>query len=149
MKDVLTGRADLARAYLSGGDELQKAVAGLLGFESLTPRVHRLEAGSRIGVQIEPSFTAAVEPEPPESTVNLPFWQPTSFQVFESAAVRLREQLVVDDDRDGVLLEQRAGPPVEFARLASRVEALVAASKGRGTRGESAPSLISIRSSSG
>ena len=85
MKDVLTGRADLARAYLSGGDELQKAVAGLLGFESLTPRVHWLEAGSRIGVQSEPSFTAPVEPESLESTVNLPFWQPTSFQVFESA----------------------------------------------------------------
>ncbi|HKM56074.1 MAG TPA: hypothetical protein VJY33_21890, partial [Isosphaeraceae bacterium] len=125
MKHVLTGRADLARAYLSGGSELQKAVAGLLGFESLTPQVYRLEAASgRYEVRGEASVIAHGEPGSAEPSINLPFWQANSFRVFESSVARLREELVAGDDRDGVFLERRVLRPVEYARLASRVEAL-------------------------
>ena len=35
MKNILTGRADLARAFVSGGEELQEALAHLLGFEAV------------------------------------------------------------------------------------------------------------------
>ena len=85
MKFALAGRADLARAYLSGGAELQKAVAGLLGFESLTPQVFRLEAVSRYEVRGESSVIAHGEPGSAEPSINLPFWQANSFRVFESS----------------------------------------------------------------
>ena len=147
MKHVLTGRADLARAYLSGGSELQMAVAGLLGFESLTPQVHRLEAASRFEVRGEASVIAHGEPGSAEPSINLPFWQANSFRVFESSVARLREELVGGDDRDGVLLEHRVLRP--WNTPDSPLEwRLSRGFKDHGTRGEWRR-LISIRSSSG
>ena len=125
MKDVLVGRADLARAYLSGGSELQKAVADLLGLELLTPQVHRLEAASRGEARGEASVIAHGEARSAEPAVYVPFWQPISFEVVGSA-VGLREVQEPDSvagPRDAIL-KQQIGQPVEHDRLASRVEAL-------------------------
>ncbi len=127
MKKVPVGRADLARAYLSGGGTLQAAVANLLGFQSGEPQVDKPPPDPGAAKQEKSGSGGPDEPErtPPQPAVDVPFWQSVSFDVVGSA-VGLRAVEEPDSDvgpRDAILKRQ-VGQPVEHDRLASRVEAL-------------------------
>ena len=127
MKDVVAGRADLARAYHAGGDSLQAAVAHLLGFQTTPLQVDNPPRDRGTGDHEEPGVGADVEPQqtPPPATVQVSFWQPISFGVQDDAAgLQAVEDLKADARQPDDLHRHQAGPLVEYDRLASRVEVL-------------------------
>ena len=85
MKDVLVGRVDLVRALCAGGEELQEAVADLLGFErkAEVPQPRRL--GTKSGQPPEPR----PEPESVPAGIDVPFWQARDFEAPSLAAAMM------------------------------------------------------------
>ena len=80
MKDVLVGRVDLVRALCAGGEELQEAVADLLGFERKAEVPRAAEGLARMsGQPPEPR----PEPESVPAGIDVPFWQARDFEARE------------------------------------------------------------------
>ena len=86
MKDVLVGRVDLVRALCAGGEELQEALADLLGFErkAEVPQPPKVDTGP--GQPPEPR----PEPEPAPVRIHVPFWQAHDFEAREPLAAATR-----------------------------------------------------------
>src|SRR5271157_1104373 len=79
MKDVLVGRVDLVRALAAGGEELQEAVADLLGFERKAEVPPPPKEDTVPGPQPEPR----PEPESVPAGIDVPFWQARDFEARE------------------------------------------------------------------
>ena len=109
MKDVLTGRVDLVRAFATGGTELQDAVARLLGMERLPPE-------PTLPVVAEgpatPPAPVAEPPVPVVDTTPIPFWAAQSFAVLEPL-VPLVQTIVAEQataDAEAAHPPDRIGP---------------------------------------
>ena len=85
MKDVLVGRVDLVRALAAGGEELQEAVANLLGLERKAEVPRPPKVDTMPGQPPEPR----PGPESVPAGIDVPFWQARDFEAPSLAAAMM------------------------------------------------------------